>query len=132
METRKRVACLIAVCVGTLAAVGLLALAFMGDVGTTGLAASVGGAVAGIVGAVASLVALLRASAPSQAPVTMRAGRGSILAQGDVESSRARVPRTGAVAPEVSDVITMAAGDGSVLSGGSLRDVSAGEEDQRS
>ncbi|MFG2293918.1 hypothetical protein [Streptomyces sp. NPDC048603] len=105
-----------------------MALALFGDLNRADQVASVSGAVAGVVAAVVSLVLLLRNQGSSGQAITMRAGHGSLLAQGDIERSHARVP-SGASSPvDAGENVQMAAGDGAVLSGGHLRDVTAGED----
>ncbi|MET9830045.1 hypothetical protein ABZ078_12135 [Streptomyces sp. NPDC006385] len=86
------------------------------------------GAIAGIIAAVVPLVILLRTPSSPPPVITMRAGRGSLLAQGSIERSRARVPREGSSQVDAGEHVHMAAGDGSVLSGAGLRDVTAGED----
>lgn len=129
---RKRILCGVLVCLGTLVAVGLTAWALLGDLDQADQVASVCGAIAGVISAVVPLVILLRAPNSSPPVITMRAGRGSLLAQGSIERSHARVPRDGSSQVDAGDGVHMAAGDGSVLSGADLRDVTAGEESANS
>ncbi|MFB7369337.1 hypothetical protein ACFC0D_05805 [Streptomyces sp. NPDC056222] len=107
---------------------GLASWAFLGDLDQVDQVASVCGAIAGVVAAVVPLVILLRTPSSPPTVITMRAGRGSLLAQGSIERSHARVPRGGSSQVDVGEEVHMAAGDGSVLSGADLRDVTAGED----
>lgn len=124
----KRVLCGALVCLSTLVALGLAAWALLGDLDQADQVASVCGAIAGVIAAVVPLVILLRTPSTPSAVITMRAGRGSLLAQGSIERSHARVPRDGSSQVDAGEDVHMAAGDGSVLSGAGLRDVVAGED----
>ncbi|MFE1957769.1 hypothetical protein [Streptomyces sp. NPDC059479] len=113
---------------------GLIAWASFGDLNQADQVASVCGAIVSIIGgAVVPLVIVLRTPSNSSPPIiTMRAGRGSLLAQGNIERSHARVPRSGSSRVDSGEAVHMAAGDGSVLSGADLRDVTAGEDSSNS
>lgn len=128
----KRNLCWGLVCLGALVAVGLIAWALLGDLDQADQVASVCGAIAGVISAVVPLVILLRTTNSSPSVITMRAGRGSLLAQGSIERSHAQAPRDGSSHVDAGEGVHMAAGDGSVLSGADLRDVSAGEESPNS
>ncbi|MEU2234829.1 hypothetical protein [Streptomyces vietnamensis] len=126
----KRVLCWGLVGLGTLVSLGLVVWALFGELDRADKAASVSGAIAGVIAAVVPLVVLLRTRSgpPPPSVITMRAGRGSLLAQGSIERSHARVPREGSSQVDAGEGVHMAAGDGSVLSGTDLRDVTAGED----
>ncbi|MEL5957434.1 hypothetical protein AADR41_22175 [Streptomyces sp. CLV115] len=133
MASWKRILCWILAGLGTLVAGGLIAWASLGDLDQADQVASVCGAIASIIGAIVPLVIVLRTPSDSPAPIiTMRAGHGSLLAQGSIERSRARVPRGGSSQIDADEDVQMAAGDGSVLSGADLRDVTAGEDSDSS
>lgn len=129
MPLWKRVLCWVLAGLGMLVAVALIAWASLGDLDQAGQVASVCGAITGIIGALVPLLIVLRTPSDSPLPViTMRAGRGSLLAQGSIERSHARVPRSGSSQVDAGENVQMAAGDGSVISGADLRDVAAGED----
>ncbi|MEU2023541.1 hypothetical protein ABZ565_15445 [Streptomyces sp. NPDC016469] len=113
---------------GTLVTMGLITWALLGDLDQAGQVASVCGAIAGVVSAAVPLMILLRTPNGTPPVITMRAGRGSLLAQGSIERSHARAPHGARSQPDADESVQMAAGDGSVLSGSDMRDVTAGEE----
>ncbi|MFF9556285.1 hypothetical protein ACF1DY_10745 [Streptomyces albus] len=74
--------------VSTVAAVGLAAVAWLGDLDTAGQAASVVGAVVGLAGLVVSVFTLARpANGGAAVGARVRAGRGGVAAGNDVSGS---------------------------------------------